>query len=322
MIRFLSYAYHHIGCVAHIIQGDAVRTVNRLMLTALPLLIAAGAAAQQPDPTSAADSALHLSRTLGISLEEAEARMRLADRLAVFQLRVRSDPDFAGLYLEHEPKAQAVVLFKGDAAAKLKRYVGDDAFVPRSVEYSLADLTAAETEAKEAFKAAGLALVGTERDIEANRVLFHVVDDAAAKAAIAAGRLKLSPAVVIDAVGDDSIPQPQKLGSVTHFPQARDPSGAAMQALFTGTLFVKDGCLRVGSETGESRLVLWPSSARLAEDGSKLVVRDGAAGVTLTVGAAVSFSGGGTTEPPPPGYLLEGIPRACAGPYWIAAKGW
>tara|TARA_R110000782_G_scaffold206139_9_gene294788 strand:+ start:9115 stop:10080 length:966 start_codon:yes stop_codon:yes gene_type:complete len=321
MIRFLSYAYHHIGCVSHIIQENAVNSLYRLTLPPLALL-AASAAAQQAEPTSAADSALHLSRTLGISLEEAEARMRLADRLAVFQLRVRSDPDFAGLYLEHEPKAQAVVLFKGDAAAKLKRYVGDDAFVPRSVDYSLADLSAAETEAKDAFKAAGLALVGTERDIEANRVLLHVVDDAAAKAAIAAGRLKLSPAVALDVVGDDSIPRPQSAGAVTHFPQARDPSGAAMRALLTGTLFVKDGCLRVGSETGESRLVLWPSSARLAEDAGKLVVRDGAAGGALTVGAAVSLSGGGTTEPPPPGYLLEGIPRACTGPYWIAAKGW
>jgi hypothetical protein len=127
---------------------------------------------------------------------------------------------------------------------------------------------------------------------------------------------------VLDVVGDDSIPRPQSAGAVTHFPQARDPSGAAMRALLTGTLFVKDGCLRVGSETGESRLVLWPSSARIAEVGGKLVVRDGAAGGALTVGAAVSLSGGGTTEPPPPGYLLEGIPRACTGPYWIAAKGW
>ncbi len=320
MIQFLSYAYHHIGCVAHIVQGDVVRTVTSLMSAALTFIVASGATAQQPEPTSAADSAMHLSRTLGISLEEAEARMRLADRLAIFQLRVRSDPDFAGLYLEHEPKAQAVVLFKGDATEKLKRYVGDDAFVAKSVEYSLADLAAAESQAKDAFNAAGLTLVGTERDIEANRVLLHVVDDAAAKAAITSGRLKLSPATVLNVVGDDSIPRPQSAGAVSHFPQARDPSGAAMQALFTGTLFVKDGCLRIGSETGESRLVLWPSSARLAEDGK--LVRDGASGGVLTVGSAVSLSGGGTSEPPPPGYLLEAIPRACTGPYWIAAKGW
>lgn len=294
----------------------------RLTLTALPLLVAAGVAAQQPEPTSAADSALHLSRTLGISLEEAEARMRLADRLAIFQLRVRGDPDFAGLYLEHEPKVQAVVLFKGDAAEKLKRYVSDDAFVARSVQYSRGDLASAETEAKDAFKAAGLALVGTETDIEANRVLLNVVDDAAAKAAIAGGRLKLSPATVLNVVGDDSIPHPQSAGAVTHFPQARDPAGASMRALFTGTLFVKAGCLRVGDEAGESRLVLWPSSARLTEEGGKLVVRDGTAGGTLVVGAAVSLGGGGTTEPPPPGFLLEAVPRECTGPYWIAAKGW
>ena len=279
------------------------------------LLTAAGEARAVPD-------AVHLAKALGISVEEAELRLRLADRLGIFQLRVRSDPDFAGAYLEHEPKVQAVVMFKGAAAEKLRRYVSDDAFVARSVEYSIGELAEAQAKLPELFEAAGLEFVGTERDLEANRVLVHVTDDAPARSAIAAGKLALPKPAQLSVIEGDMPKGPQSAGPVTNFPQARYPVGSEMRALLTGKLFERGGCLRIGDENGESRLILWPSTAMLAEEGGNIVVRDGTAGDRLVVGAEVAISGGAAPGLPPLEWLLAPVAQACDGPYWIAARGW
>lgn len=307
----------------HFKQEVVARMFFNVARSVWPLVLAAAmpVAAQTPPPAAGNRDAVHLARTLGISVEDAEARMRMADRLGIFQIRVRSDPDFAGAYLEHEPKLQAVVLFKGDAAEKLKRYVGDDAFVARGVDYSLGELAAAEAEIAKAFKDAGLAVLGIEKDIEANRVLVHLVDDAPARAAIAAEKLMLPKAAQLDVAEDDFAAAPQSVGTVTAFPQARYPAAAEMRALMTGKLFERDGCLRVGEEAGESLLVLWPSSARLVQKAGAIAVRDGEAGGEVVVGTDVSL-GGGNAELPPPGWLIAPVPQTCAGPYWIAARGW
>jgi len=294
---------------------------RRIAYTVL-LVAAPGLAQEDALPASSGRDAVHLARTLGISVAEAESRMRLADRLGIFQLRVRSDPGFAGAYLEHEPKLQAVVLFKGDAAAKLKRYVSDDAFVARSVQYSLADLADTRAKAAKAFAAAGLAIVGVEQDIEANRVLVHVTDDKAARQAIAAGKLKLPDAAQLNVIEGEVAKAPQSAGPVTHFPQARYPAGTEQHALLTGKLFERGGCLRVGDANGESHLVMWPSAANLAVESGTVVVRDGTAGGKLAVGADVSLSGGAAPGLPPPGWLMQPVTANCLGPYWIASRGW
>jgi hypothetical protein len=289
-----------------------------LRILTAAICFAALAAMQETPPATGGGEIVHLAKTLGISVEEAESRIRLADRLGILQLRVRSDPDFAGAYLEHEPKVQAVVMFKGDAAAKLALYVSDDAFTPRSTVYSLGDLAAAANESRRAFKAANLAIIRIETDIEANRVVVEVADDAPARTAIAAGKLRLPPSVVIEVTQGEIALEPQTAGVVTHFPQAREPATKEMRALMTGTLFERDGCLRIGSQSGESLLVIWPSSALLGEDKSRIVVT-GEFGGRLVAGTEVSIGGGSVTALQP-GSLLEPIVERCAGPYWIASR--
>ena len=279
------------------------------MLILLSLLLQAGEPAARPG------DAAELADALGIPLAEAEARMRIADRLGIFQLRAQGDADFAGAYLVHEPKVEAVVLFKGDAAAKLRRYGTEGAgFTARSVDHSLADLAAARDEARRLFKDARLAPVAMGLDIEANRVVAEFVDASAAR------RLKLPAAVVVETAEGDMALAPQKAGPVSEFPQARDPADVRMQALVTGALFVRGGCLRIGAEDGASHLVLWPSTARLVEADGKVTIDNG--NNRLVVGTRVTLSGGESTAPPPPGWLVAPVAAACSGPYWIASDGW
>lgn len=258
--------------------------------------------------------AIQMAQSLGISIEEAEARLRLVDRLAIFEMRARSDPDYAGAYLQHEPALQAVVMFRGDAAEKMNRYVGSDAgFTARAVERSLGDLDAARDAADKAFKSAGLVPAAIELDVEANRVAVFFVNPDPARA------LTLPDGVTIEAVEGDLPLKPQTAGAVTQFPQARNP-GPGMRALISGTLFIRDGCIRIGKPEGDSHLVLWPATAQLALEGDTVIVTSGKG--RLVVGDDVSLGGGAGIGPPPPGWLLAPVSEACPGPYWIASQSW
>jgi hypothetical protein len=280
----------------------------------MPVLLSLLVQAAVPDTVARPGDTVELAHALGISIAEAERRQRIADRLGIFQLRARADPDFAGAYLEHEPEVRAVVLFKGDAAAKLRRYGTEgEGFVARDVDHALADLAAARAAAIAAFTRADLAPVSVGIDVETNRVVARFVDTTRAV------RLDLPAAVVVEAVEGDLALKPQAAGSVTHFPQARDVVSDRLSALLSGRLFVRDGCLRVGDEAGASHLVLWPATAQLVDDGRAVI---SGAGARLVVGAPVTLSGGASQAKPPPGWLLEPVTDRCAGPYWIASESW
>ncbi len=286
------------------------------------LLLASAAHAEPETKAAISRDAGHLAAALGITLEEAENRMRLADRAGVFQLRVRSDPDFAGIYIVDVPKLQIVALFKGDAKAKLGQYVTDEAFVARSVAFSLAELTDVQSELPALFRKAGIKWLGSDLDIEANRVVVHVTDETQAHAATKAGTLDLPKAVTLDVVDGQIIDTAQRAPGIENFPQARHPTGSHMQALISGNLIVENGCLRIGGPDIGSSLVLWPSSARLVTDGDTIAVQDGKDGGTLVVGTTVAISGGKAPVAPPEDWLVEPVSAGCKGPYWIAVPGW
>jgi hypothetical protein len=291
-----------------------------LFLCLLAAPPAAGAAGVEPPPTSRPQDAATLARALAISEEEAAQRLQLLDRAAVFALRVRSDPDYAGLYLEHDPAPRIVVLFRGDADTALKRHVADSAFIARSVRYSRGDLEDAARAAPHRLRAAGLEAAAIVPDIAENRVIVRVRDLDSAKAAIAAGKLQFPEAARLEAVAGELAETAQTGGSIMQFPQVRLPAAEAGMALVDGMLFERDGCLRIGDPAAVSRLVVWPSSARLAADGRS--VSDGVRGSRLVVGKAAVL-GGQATELPPPGDLLTApVTGQCLGPYWVATTGW
>jgi len=103
-------------------------------ITALSLLagFAAPAAAQEASATApprakelanypTPPGAAHLAKEYGISLAEASRRIALQDRIGALaeQLQSGTDPDFAGMWIQHAPSFRVVVAFPKPSDAKL-----------------------------------------------------------------------------------------------------------------------------------------------------------------------------------------------------------
>lgn len=105
---------------------------------------------------------------------------------------------------------------------------------------------------------------------------------------------------------------------VDAFPRLREGAdGDEMQALGYGRLALEEGCLRLVT-SGDSRLIVWPASASPSADGAAVV--DRSTGNGARVGEAIIVPGGEVSGFDPAA-LDAPVPRRCAGPYWIAGRG-
>lgn len=122
-------------------------------------------------------------------------------------------------------------------------------------------------------------------------------------------------------------PAPPAISLVRHFPQAREPAAAEMQALARGELGVAGGCLRVragedsGETAGDGAVIIWPAEAVLEQEGGVARVRNGRTGLVLAVGDRFEMSGG-FVDGVHPGALRDNLPSECPGPYWVAGSEW
>jgi hypothetical protein len=92
-----------------------------------------------------------------------------------------------------------------------------------------------------------------------------------------------------------------------------------MTAMLVGTLMERDGCLWVQSVFGEEPVLpIWPPEFLLQSEEGGLIVSDGQ-NVRVAVGDEVRMGGGHT--PSVEGALLEQIPDACRGAYFVVGSG-
>lgn len=97
--------------------------------------ILAGCAAAPPPPPAAPDVTVYVGLPNEIP-DELKARHRLErEQWVGFHQQaehvlalVRNDPAFAGFLLRGSPEPHAIVMFTGDAQARLRRYTTDRAF--------------------------------------------------------------------------------------------------------------------------------------------------------------------------------------------------
>jgi len=83
-----------------------------------------------------------------------------------------------------------------------------------------------------------------------------------------------------------------------------------------------DGCLRIDSIHGtESLLPIWPPEFGLAAEGDEIQVLDGEGQVVARAGEEVYMGGGGGSAAGLAECVLEQLPAACSGPYWIVGDG-
>jgi hypothetical protein len=287
---------------------------------AFALLLCAAACATTGPPPRHPDAPA-IARDMGVSVEEAERRLAAQEGAGALQARLLSDPNFAGLYIEQQPRHRIVVLFTGaDPEAQLARYTDDPLYQALPARYSHAELRQAQEDLNRAFAREHIYFMSSSTDVRANRVEFEVVDEGETRAQAAQRGIAIPEQVVLTSRGG-IIAEPQRLAPVEHFPQARFPAGMEMAALARGRLVLVDGCLRVAAQNGESSLIIWPSSALLERQGETIAVRDRISGNVVAIGDEIEIGGGGGSELDAR-FLTEAPPAACAGPYWYAATAW
>lgn len=90
-------------------------------------------------------------------------------------------------------------------------------------------------------------------------------------------------------------------------------SGTSMEALTSGHLVERSGCIELETDAGENWLVVWPAGWTAERDDSAIVIRDSTGAEWAEVGSQVELGGGWSdTYPPNP---------ACESPngVWIAS---
>lgn len=230
--------------------------------------------------------------------------------------RVQADPAFAGWVFKNDNEPHAVVLFTGDAAAHLARYTSDPRYWPKSVGLTRPQLSALQDSFGKLLQQLEIHYTFSQSDEENNQVEFSVSEMDRYRQAVAEGRLKPHPNVVIVQDKGSIARNVQSAGPVTHFPQFKFP-GRLMDAALSGTLDVKNGCLMVGGT-----LILWPSNAKLSLGPDGVPVVGGGRGRPLRVGDQVRMGGGTTWTNFRGEGLLQPLPAACKGEAWETDKLW
>lgn len=234
--------------------------------------------------------------------------------------RVQSDPAFAGWVFKNDNEPHAVVLFTGDAAAHLARYTSDPRYWPKSVGLTYAELRALQDSFGKLLRQLEIHYTFSSGDEENNQVTFSISEMDKYRRAVADGRLKPHPHVVIVQDKGPIARTVQSAGPVKHFPQFKFP-GRLMDAALSGTLEVKNGCLAIGDN-----LILWPSNAILSTGADGVPVVSGGRDRPLRIGDPVRMGGGTAWTNFKGEGLLQPLPTACTGAIrdtdklWIAGE--
>jgi hypothetical protein len=178
-------------------EAPMVRTI----LIGVGTAALAGCAARAPEPeiityTGSRDPAYAIPQ----KYRDAQLQAR-ADRFAAAQFQqevgrvheaVQRDPNFGGFILRWSPEPHAVVMFTGDAEARLRRYTRDPRYKAQRVELTLAQLEAMKDAFGGQLSRLGLRCFTVDGDEEYNTVTVGAPPEELAKvrSAIAAGRVK------------------------------------------------------------------------------------------------------------------------------------
>jgi hypothetical protein len=109
--------------------------------------------------------------------------------------RVSSDPNFGGFIFKSEPEPHAIVMFTGNAEARLRRYTRDPRFKAKRVDITLAELEEMKSRTSQEMRVPGAQCLSVDADEEHNTVTvsgpLHELE--MVRAAIADGRFRPPP---------------------------------------------------------------------------------------------------------------------------------
>ena len=135
----------------------------------------------------------------------------------------------------------------------------------------------------------------------------------------------------------DPPPQVPKKQAGLFFPQMPGPEGVILQAMSSGRLFVKNGCIYLGPTERRYRdevpsdVVVWPHGYSLSRKGGEVLILDEKGKVVARVGGKARMGGGEIRRedsgPTPEAARRQfeekrgelGVPDRCRGPLWVSS---
>lgn len=107
--------------------------------------------------------------------------------------RVSLDPHFGGFVFKHEPEPHAIVMFTGNAEARLRRYTRDPRFKAQRVDVTLAELEAWKEYTTGQMAGLRIECWTSDADEARNVVTVSTPEVEKVRTAIAEGRFKPPP---------------------------------------------------------------------------------------------------------------------------------
>ena len=151
----------------------------------------------------------------GVGLDEAVRRLGLQDQIGELnaELAAKERDTFAGLWLEHTPQFQVVVLFTRSGEETIRSYIENgplaDIFAVRTAEATLAELENAQAAAVRAVRDLEIP-VNSLTNVRENRVELWVTDPAQFHAALREANIRLPDHVQVVKV--DTLASPESDG--------------------------------------------------------------------------------------------------------------
>ena len=232
-------------------------------------------------PTGNSDAPWY-AKSHGVTLQEAERRMRLqndvADAVGALRQRLAREErgNYGGVFLSHAPKFGYVFGFKRDPQATLARYTSHPLFSARQVAYPDVELQAARQLWTRRFGEAGLQF-GSGISDKTNRVNIDMLIEEAKFRKIAEARGWRIP-------GELALDFPEPLSDVPIaadaarfvriFPRARNRTGGEDGNAVIGTIVMKDGCLYQDGPGNDDPVAFFNNEMQVfIDDGGYLSIR-------------------------------------------------
>ena len=319
------------GCVRE--EGDTAGPTAAGRLLVCPGTERTATPSGGASPTAIIDEVLRrdaeaYAESHGVSVGEAILRLELVDLWHDMNLpatlREREAATLAGIWIEHEPEFRFVIAFTRDGEETLCPYVAGTPLID-VIELRTARFSYAELEAVYAETTRELGKLDFEANAvlaeQNNRVEVRVSDRAWFESELERVEAHLPEGVELVVVeggttarDKDRLLTPPVPGIA--FPRQKPVEGYAMSmmALASGRLVLEEGCLRL--EGGA--LPIWPPGFTLRVEGEQVLIIDGGGGVAARAGEEVCMGGGHSAVTDE--WVLQQIPSACRGDYWIVGS--
>jgi hypothetical protein len=282
-------------------------------------------------PTKVSEAVLfdaeHMAEEYNISTETALEWMFLVDAAGNLnaQLEEQEADTFAGLWILHEPEPLVVVSFTRDGEKTIRPYLENTPLAGRielrSAEATYRELVSAEIKANQLVRQLGLSLVAmTMINIEENQAEIHISDRALLDTRLREAGLALPEhveVIVPESQPEAAIPPQVTPAAGIFFPQLTFHPAIIYPELGTGTVILKDSCLRMDG-TEESALLIWLPNHYLNDNQGVIEVLNSSGEPVARVGELSCFSRvAGDAAEAVDQFISQPLPESCGPPYLL-----